>query len=120
MVDATIVRVHRHGQGAKGTQSQAIGRSSGGMTTVAGEELGGVRDVVERAHALDRVELAVELAQRRPHLVGGDARALGRARQDRVDGDAARADLLGEDLDDEPRRQPTAGRLSVHRDPSVA
>jgi transposase len=34
MVDATIVKVHRHGQGAKGgTQSQAIGRSKGGMTT---------------------------------------------------------------------------------------
>ncbi|WP_342627348.1 IS5 family transposase [Nguyenibacter vanlangensis] len=34
MVDATIVKVHRHGQGAKGgTQSQAIGRSKGGITT---------------------------------------------------------------------------------------
>ncbi|WP_323038774.1 IS5 family transposase [Gemmobacter sp.] len=34
MIDATIVKVHRHGQGAKGgTQSQAIGRSKGGMTT---------------------------------------------------------------------------------------
>ncbi|NKB84710.1 IS5 family transposase [Ochrobactrum grignonense] len=33
MVDATIVKVHRHGQGSKGTQSQAIGRSKGGMTT---------------------------------------------------------------------------------------
>ena len=34
MIDATIVKVHRHGQGAKrGTQSQAIGRSEGGMTT---------------------------------------------------------------------------------------
>ncbi|MGQ0685619.1 IS5 family transposase [Bradyrhizobium sp.] len=34
MVDATIVKVQRHGQGAKGgTQSQAIGRSKGGMTT---------------------------------------------------------------------------------------
>ena len=33
MVDATIVKVHRHGQGAKGDQSQAIGRSKGGMTT---------------------------------------------------------------------------------------
>ena len=34
MVDATIVKVHRHGQGAKGgTQNQAIGRSKGGMTT---------------------------------------------------------------------------------------
>jgi transposase len=34
MVDATIVKVHRHGQGAKGgTKSQAIGRSKGGMTT---------------------------------------------------------------------------------------
>ncbi|WP_425525922.1 IS5 family transposase [Vandammella animalimorsus] len=34
MVDATIVKVHRHGQGAKGgPQSQAIGRSRGGMST---------------------------------------------------------------------------------------
>ena len=34
MVDATIVKVHRHGQGAKGgLQSQAIGKSKGGMTT---------------------------------------------------------------------------------------
>lgn len=34
MIDATIVRVHRHGQGAKGgTQSQAIGKSKGGLTT---------------------------------------------------------------------------------------
>src|ERR1700716_593130 len=32
MVDATIVKVHRHGQGAKGGL-QAIGRSKGGMTT---------------------------------------------------------------------------------------
>jgi hypothetical protein len=33
MVDATIVKVHRHGQGAKGDANQAIGRSNGGMTT---------------------------------------------------------------------------------------
>jgi len=40
MVDATIVKVHRHRQGSparprrkRGTQSQAIGRSKGGMTT---------------------------------------------------------------------------------------
>ena len=34
MVDATIVKVHRHGQGAKGgTSRQAIGRSKGGLTT---------------------------------------------------------------------------------------
>lgn len=34
MVEATIVKIHRHGQGAKrGTQSQAIGRSKGGTTT---------------------------------------------------------------------------------------
>jgi transposase len=33
MVDATIVKVHRHGQDAKGTQNQAIGKSKGGMTT---------------------------------------------------------------------------------------
>ena len=34
MIDGTICKVHRHGQGAKrGTQSQAIGKSRGGMTT---------------------------------------------------------------------------------------
>src|SRR4051794_12553925 len=34
LVDATIVKVHRHAQGAKGgTASQATGRSKGGMTT---------------------------------------------------------------------------------------
>ena len=34
MIDATIVKVHRHGQGAKGgLQSQAIGKSKGGWTT---------------------------------------------------------------------------------------
>jgi hypothetical protein len=32
MVDATILKVHRHGQCAKGTQSQSVGRK-GGMTT---------------------------------------------------------------------------------------
>ena len=29
MVDAAIVRVHRHGQGAKGRPNQAIGKSRG-------------------------------------------------------------------------------------------
>ena len=33
MVDATIVKVHRHGQAQRGSQGQAIGRSKGGMTT---------------------------------------------------------------------------------------
>ncbi|MEZ5772420.1 MAG: IS5 family transposase [Defluviimonas denitrificans] len=34
MIDATIVKVHRHGMGAKGgPQSQAIGKSKGGWTT---------------------------------------------------------------------------------------
>ncbi|RXZ80403.1 IS5 family transposase [Paenibacillaceae bacterium] len=34
MIDATIVRVHQHGSGAKGgKQFQAIGRSRGGLTT---------------------------------------------------------------------------------------
>ena len=32
MIDGTIVKVHRHGQGAKGTFKQSIGRSRGGMT----------------------------------------------------------------------------------------
>jgi transposase len=33
MIDATIVKVHRYGQGARAAQSQANGRSKGGMTT---------------------------------------------------------------------------------------
>ncbi|HJU16656.1 MAG TPA: IS5 family transposase [Stellaceae bacterium] len=34
IIDGTIVRVHQHGTGAKGgTQTQAIGRSRGGLTT---------------------------------------------------------------------------------------
>ena len=34
MIDGSIVKVHRHGQGAKGgLKSQAIGRSRGGITT---------------------------------------------------------------------------------------
>jgi transposase len=34
IVDGTIVRVHQHGTGARGgTQTQAIGRSRGGLTT---------------------------------------------------------------------------------------
>jgi transposase len=34
MIDGTIVKVHRHGQGAKGgTESKAIGKSRGDWTT---------------------------------------------------------------------------------------
>lgn len=34
LIDGTIVKVHRHGTGAKGgTQNQAIGKSRGGLTT---------------------------------------------------------------------------------------
>ena len=33
MIDATIVKVHRHGQGKRGTQSQAIGRTVSGWAT---------------------------------------------------------------------------------------
>ncbi|WP_211184429.1 IS5 family transposase [Paenibacillus lemnae] len=33
MIDASIVRVHQHGAGAKGGQTQVIGRSRGGITT---------------------------------------------------------------------------------------
>ncbi|WP_413775855.1 IS5 family transposase [Paenibacillus sp. LS1] len=33
MIDATIVRVHQHGSGAKGGKAQAIGRSRGGLST---------------------------------------------------------------------------------------
>ncbi|TWI28004.1 putative transposase of IS4/5 family DUF4096 [Mesorhizobium tianshanense] len=60
MVDATIVKVHRHGQGAKrGTQSQAIGRSKGGMTTTIlalTDALGNlVRFVLLPGHRFDTV-----------------------------------------------------------------
>jgi transposase len=34
VIDGTVTKVHRHGQGARGgTESQAIGRSRGGMTS---------------------------------------------------------------------------------------
>ena len=33
ILDGTIVRVHQHGTGARGAQTQAIGRSRGGLTT---------------------------------------------------------------------------------------
>jgi hypothetical protein len=33
MIDATIVRAHRHSAGAKKDGAQAIGRSRGGLTT---------------------------------------------------------------------------------------
>ncbi|WP_148259246.1 IS5 family transposase [Polymorphum gilvum] len=60
MVDATIVKVHRHGQGAKGgPQSQAIGRSKGGMTTkilALTDALGNlVRFVLLPGHRFDTV-----------------------------------------------------------------
>ena len=63
MVDATIVKVHRHGQGAKGgTQNQAIGRSKGGMTTkilALTDALGNlVRFVLLPGHRFDTVGVA--------------------------------------------------------------
>ncbi|TJV45097.1 MAG: IS5 family transposase [Mesorhizobium sp.] len=63
MVDATIVKVHRHGQGAKGgPQSQAIGRSKGGMTTkilALTDALGNlVRFVLLPGHRFDTVGVA--------------------------------------------------------------
>jgi transposase len=62
MVDATIVKVHRHGQGAKGTASQAIGRSKGGMTTkilALTDALGNlVRFVLLPGHRFDTVGVA--------------------------------------------------------------
>jgi hypothetical protein len=34
MVDANIIKVHRHGdRGKRGTKSQAMGKSNGGLTT---------------------------------------------------------------------------------------
>src|SRR5207344_1761609 len=60
MVDATIVKVHRHGQGAKG--DQAIGRSKGGMTTkilALTDALGNlVRFVLLPGHRFDTVGVA--------------------------------------------------------------
>ncbi|WP_089290697.1 MULTISPECIES: IS5 family transposase [unclassified Azospirillum] len=63
MVDATIVKVHRHGQGAKGgPQSQAIGRSKGGMTTkilALTDALGNlVRFVLLPGHRYDTIGVA--------------------------------------------------------------
>ncbi|MCW6512732.1 IS5 family transposase [Lichenifustis flavocetrariae] len=63
MVDATIVKVHRHGQGAKGGPSgQAIGRSKGGMTTkvlALTDALGNlVRFVLLPGHRFDTVGVA--------------------------------------------------------------
>jgi len=61
MVDATIVKVHRHGQGQKGSKSQAIGRSKGGMTTkilALTDALGNlVRFVLLPGHRFDTVGL---------------------------------------------------------------
>lgn len=63
MVDATIVKVHRHGQGHKrGTRSQAIGRSKGGMTTeilALNDDLGNlVRFRLMPGHRFDTVGIA--------------------------------------------------------------
>jgi transposase len=69
MVDATIVKVHRHGQGAKGglrakpsAVPQAIGRSKGGMTTkilALTDALGNlVRFVLLPGHRFDTVGVA--------------------------------------------------------------
>jgi transposase len=63
MVDATIVKVHRHGQGTKGgSKSQAIGRSKGGMTTkilALTDALGNlVRFVLLPGHRFDTVGVA--------------------------------------------------------------
>ncbi|HXR94063.1 MAG TPA: IS5 family transposase [Steroidobacteraceae bacterium] len=63
MVDATIVKVHRHGQGAKGgPQSQAIGRSKGGLTTkilALTDALGNlVRFVLLPGHRYDTIGVA--------------------------------------------------------------
>src|SRR6267142_4889519 len=63
MVDATIVKVHRHDRGAKrGIHSQAIGRSKGGMTTkilALTDALGNlVRFVLLPGHRFDTVGVA--------------------------------------------------------------
>ena len=67
MVDATIVKVHRHGQGAKGERrAQAIGRSRGGMTTkilALTDALGNlVRFVLLPGHRFDTVGVAPLIA----------------------------------------------------------
>ena len=63
MVDATIVKVHRHAQGAKrGTQNQAIGKSKGGWTTkilALTDALGNlVRFILLPGHRFDTVGVA--------------------------------------------------------------
>src|ERR1700726_222114 len=63
MVDATIVKVHRHGQGAKGgRRTRRIGRSKGGMTTkilALTDALGNlVRFVLLPGHRFDTVGVA--------------------------------------------------------------
>lgn len=67
MIDGTIVKVHRSGQGAKGAQSRAVGRSRGGITTkiIARTDAGGrlveLRLLPGQAHDLRGV----------PDLTGG-------------------------------------------------
>ncbi|MBW6494561.1 MAG: IS5 family transposase [Burkholderiaceae bacterium] len=63
MIDGTIVKVHRHGQGSKGgPQSQAIGKSKGGWTTkilALTDALGNlVRFVLLPGHRFDTVGVA--------------------------------------------------------------
>lgn len=67
MVDATIVRVHRHGQDAKGgTSGQAIGKSRGGLTTkilALTDALGNlVRFVLMQGQRFDTVGVAPLIA----------------------------------------------------------
>lgn len=62
MVDATIVKVHRHAQAQKGTKNQAIGKSKGGWTTkilALTDALGNlVRFVLLPGHRFDTVGVA--------------------------------------------------------------
>jgi transposase len=62
MVDATIVKVHRHAQGAKGTKNQAIGKSKGGSTTkilALTDALGNlVRFILLPGHRFDTIGVA--------------------------------------------------------------
>jgi len=64
MADAAIVKVHRHGQGAKGgTESQAIGRTKGGMTT----------KILALTDALDNLVRFELLPGNRCNTIGGAA-----------------------------------------------
>ncbi len=74
MANATIVKVRRHGQGAKGTESQATGRSKGGMTTKILAFTGALGNLV-RCTATDRPSRAHRPKNRSPASARRSSRA---------------------------------------------